>query len=110
MRYTTPLWVRPTGYYNNDGNYVRTGSREEVGVPVPNPGRVPPKPGHWRTSPLGKLHMAPRKRQAGPMWPVNMRPSVHDDAPTLGVRTRVRAAVAAGLIAPADAPSWAQPQ
>lgn len=109
MRYTTPLWVRPTGYYNNDGNYVRTGSREEVGVPLPNPGARPPSAGHWRTSPLGKLRMPPRKHVEF-MWRADMRPSAHDDMPSASVRARVRAAVAAGVIAPADAPSWAQPQ
>lgn len=112
MRYTTPLWVRPKGYYNSDGNYVRTGSCEEVGVPVPNPGQVPPKPGHWRLTPGGKMRMAPRKGQAGPIWassqPQPFRPHTQDNPTAMGTRARVRAAVAAGIIAPADAPSWAQ--
>lgn len=109
MRYTTPLWVRPTGFYNGDGDFCRTGSKEEPGVPLPNPGRVLPKHGHWRITPRGKMRMAPRKSHGGPMWPAQMPQPFQPDpnVPTMSVRMAVRAAVEAGYISREDAPSWA---
>lgn len=131
MRYSTPTVpvYRMRGYATKaKGPGVAYAGKYPVfqlvgfapGVPVPNPGHVPPKPGHWRTKPGGRMRMAPKPRStsaAGPMWASTMprpfAPHTQGGTPNpvpMSTRARVRAAVAAGIIAPEHAPSWAQPQ
>lgn len=121
MRYSTPTHPvyamrgnSPKGWHHKHGHGGKplfTIVGYEAGVPVPNPAPTPPKPGHWRVTPRGKLRMAPRKHRGGPMWPSRL-PQPFDggdpNLPKMSVRMAVRAAVAAGQIAPEDAPSWAR--
>lgn len=79
---------------------------------VPGGNRVLPKHGHWRIKPNAtpKAHRT-GTRHAGPMWPANLAPDPSlARAGNRSLRVAVRLAVAAGHIAPADAPSWAQPK
>lgn len=91
--------------------YTYFGTRgQELDVAVPMPARHTPKPGHWRIAPGAKPKVKPRKH-AGAMWRSNVDPDHADLARGTGmsVRDRIRMAVACGIIAPDDAPTWAQP-
>lgn len=124
MRYTTPTYLKPHGGFGSDGNFhMRAHGNGGAypyhtvvcGVPLPNPSSPMPKPGHWRVSPRAKMRPKPRQH-AAPIW-VQPRDVPHvdglrrvttEDAKAMSLRARVREAVAAGLIAPEDAPSWAR--
>ena len=116
MGYYTPTWVRPTGFYNSDGDFVRTGSYEMPGVPLPAPGKHMPKPGHWRLTPgqSVKCHRTGTRNATTRNVMMAERscdgdyinPLAHEHKQK-SLRDSVRMAVAAGIIARDDAPSWA---
>lgn len=80
----------------------------------PNPARTKPKPGHWRITPGARIKMPAIKRHGSPLdnpllsGRVEGNYLVAKPEKNRGLRDAVRLAVAAGLIDPADAPSWAQ--
>ncbi len=94
--------------HSNRGNLV-DGDQACAIANVPGGNRHIPKHGHWRITPNArpKCHRT-GTRAAGPMWAATL-PHANLDTPNASLRMRVRAAVAAGLIAAQDAPSWAQP-
>lgn len=67
--YTVPTYLKPHGFFNSQGNWTPRAHglggayayhTVEIGVPVPNPGKVPPSAGHWRTNAKCKPQPKPR--------------------------------------------------
>lgn len=99
----------------DNGDNVVLGFDPGDGIMVPRPGRVQPKPGHWRVTPGGRLVVGSTlKRHEN--WQDNPLHSGRVDgdyqrermraseARSMSVRERVAAAVACGQISAADSP------